>query len=187
MLTISSIGVGPRPPQAPVVNAQPVSPAKPSNAVNPGSSGVPVAAVPSGDSGAQTTFVPTALPPVDPARDAQRADFQKTLLPDASRTAQIGQAAARDRYKGELPPEPRSPTQERMDQQIEQLIPNAWKASAAAVEVLIGDKALEARKAAASDLTVSVPAGATVDGPVYDGQARGKPPTTPGSVLDVKA
>lgn len=183
MLTISSIGVAPRPPQAPVVNAQPVSPAKPSNAVNPGNTGVSVAVAPSGDSGAQAAFVRSALPPVDPARDAQQADFQKTLLPDASRAAQAAQATARDRYKGELPPEPRTPAQERMDQQIEELIPNAWKASAAAVEVLIGEEALEARKTSASEAAAVPP---VVKGPVYDGQARGKPPTTPGSVLDVK-
>lgn len=180
MLTISSIGVGPRPPQAPVVNAQPVSPAKPSNAVSPGSSGVPVATAPSGDAGAQTAFVRSAMPPVDPARDAQRADFQKTVLPDANRTAQAGAAATRERYKGELPPEPRTPAQAKLDKQIEELIPNVWKASAAAVDVIIGEQSKAAPEPQAE-------AQAPVEGAVYDGQARGKPPATPGSLIDVRA
>lgn len=185
MLTISSIGVAPRPPQTPVVNAQPVSPAKPSNAVSQGSTGVPVAAAPSGDAGVQTAFVRAAMPPVDPARDAQRADFQKTVLPDATRSAQAGQVAARERYKGELPPEPRTPAQERLDQQIEELIPNVWKASAAAVEVIIGEEGIAAESALeASAQAAAAPA---VVGPTYDGQARGTPPANPGSVLDVKA
>ena len=183
MLTISSIGVAPRPPQAPVVNAQPVSPAKPSNAVSPGSSGVPVPTAPSGDAGVQTAFVPSALPPVDPARDAQRADFQKTALPDAARSAQAGQMATRDRYKGELPPEPKSPAQVKLDKQIEELIPNVWKASAAAVDVIIGE---QEPAPAPTDAAVQaeVPA---VESTVYDDPARGKPPATPGTLLDIRA
>lgn len=184
MLTISSIGVAPRPPQAPVVTAQPASPAKTSNVVNPaGAAGVPVAAAPSGDSGAQTAYVPTALPPVDPTRDAQRADFQKTALPDAARSAQAGQAAARDRYKGELPPEPKSPAQERLDQQVSELIPNVWKASAAAVDVLIGEEA-QANRNPQPGAEV---AGGVVEGAVYDDQARGKTPAAPGSLINIRA
>lgn len=182
MLTISSIGVAPRPPQAPVVNVQPVSPAKPSNAVSPGSSGVPIATAPSGDAGAQTARVPGAMPPVDPTLDAQRADFQKTALPDATRSALAGQAATRERFKGELPPEPKTPTQVKLDKQIEELIPNVWKASAAAVDVIIGEQ--EQAQAEAEAARADVPA---VESTVYDDPARGKPPAAPGSLLDIRA
>ncbi len=176
MLTISSIGVAPRPPQAPVVNVQPVSPVKPSNAVNQGGSGVPVPTVPSGDGNrVQTAFVPGSLPPVDPAREAQQAEIQKNNLPAEAQRALAGQAAARERYKGELPPEPKNPAQARIDKQVEELIPNVWAASRAAVDALIGE-----------NLEAAVPARAAPETATYDGQAKNRPPASPGSLLDVE-
>lgn len=183
MLTISSIGVGPRPPQAPVVNVQTVSPAKPSNVVSPGSSGVPLPAAPSGDgAGAQTVFARSALPPADPTREAQIAHFDKTSLPDAEQDVEAGIAAQRERFKGELPPEPKSADQERLDKQVDELIPNLWKASRAAVDALSGGGDVASAAEGGEQTAVAVA------GVAYGGSGGKKPPQSPpGSLVDVRA
>jgi hypothetical protein len=48
---------------------------------------------------------------------------------------------------GELPTDPKDPVVEAMETQIKELLPNLWKASRAAVDVLIGEEA----KAAAAE------------------------------------
>ena len=70
--------------------------------------------------------------------DAQRADQQR---------AQIN--AERQRAQRERPPQQQDAAAQAMEKQINELLPNMWKASRAAVDVLIGEDAMAARAARA--------------------------------------
>lgn len=72
----------------------------------------------------------------------------------AERDRQQARAEAQ-RFQGQLPVEVKSPVEEAMDTQINELLPNMWKASRAAVDVLIGE---EARAAAAARAEALAPA-----------------------------
>lgn len=212
MITISSVAVSPMPQQAPTAKAQPVTPAKPSNAVSPENAGVSVVVTQGGDGArAAGVYAPSAFPPVNPTDQAPKADVrnnaaapEKVGLPAEamaatsaaalaakaarSEPAAVSAAATTDaepspavqaqqqrnadteraaraqreaqsraeqqRFKGELPREFKSPEQEALDQQINELLPNMWKASRAAVDVLIGE---DARAAAAARAKVLAP------------------------------
>lgn len=75
---------------------------------------------------------------------------------EPSANAQAQARAERQRYAGELPPEVKNPAMEAMDTQIKELLPNMWKASRAAVDVLIGDEA-RAAAAARAEVLFAVP------------------------------
>lgn len=91
------------------------------------------------------------------AATANRAEDPGTANPSRAtaqqrNAEQLAQARAQarteqQRFRGELPEEIRNPAQEVMDARINDLLPNMWSASRAAVDVLIGE---EARAAAAS-------------------------------------
>ncbi len=100
----------------------------------------------------------------NPVREAAQAQAQENRQrvegnqSDASAQARA-QAEAQaqveaQRFKGELPREVKSPAREALDLQINELLPNMWKASRAAVDVLIGE---EARAAAAARAEVLAP------------------------------
>lgn len=104
---------------------------------------------------------------VNPVRDAAQAQAQENSQrvaedeqadpnPQARAQAEARvQAEAAQRFKGEFPREVKSPAREALDLQINELLPNMWKASRAAVDVLIGE---EARAAAAARAEVLSPA-----------------------------
>lgn len=76
-------------------------------------------------------------------RDAQEA-FNASVKAEAARQADPGK---RPSAIGELPTDPKDPVDLAMETQIKELLPNLWKASRAAVDVLIGEEA----KAAAAE------------------------------------
>lgn len=207
MLTISSVAVSPLPQQAPTAKAQPVTPAKTSNAVSSENAGVSVVVASAGDGGrAEAVYAPLAFPPVAPTgesavvnvrnngaapervgevaasavaavavgqnssaaeaddtnrvREAAQAQAQENRgEPVGNAQAEQARAQARaqvdaQRFKGEFPREVKSPTQEALDTQINELLPNMWKASRAAVDMLIGE---EAKAAAAARAEVLAP------------------------------
>ncbi len=86
MLTISSIGVMPWPQQAPTTKAQPVTATKTSNAVSPENARPGSSVVSAGDAAqVQATYAPSALPPVDPAAEAQTAvTYSNAQAPERS-------------------------------------------------------------------------------------------------------
>lgn len=176
MLTISSIGVGPRPQQTPVPAPAPAAPGRVGASVSRDNAGAAVA-VPSGDgTGAQVSNLPSTLPPVTGAGEAAPGD-----LPNNAQVLAPKPPQDRSRFKGELPPEPKNAADEAMDQQIEEFIPNLWKASRAAVEAL----APQADTVAPAETPVTT--SASKDTPYVLGDASGKPPATPGNLLDVEA
>jgi len=217
MLTISSISVSPWPQQMPTVKAQPVSATKSSNAVSDDSAGeaVPVAGI--GDAGAVlATYAPSALPPASPVAESASTDLPpNAAVPDearkvvdsalaqreAAQAAQLargGQSSANKavaeqarstRFQGELPPEFKHPEQKALETKINDFVPNLWKASGAAVDVLIGD---DAKAAAAARAEVFDQLAKAADNPVaaeapvdpYAAQAAQHNGTTPpGSVI----
>lgn len=80
MLTISSIGVAPRPLQTPVATPPPpVTVGRSSPSVTRDSSGGTVVSIPSGEgTGAQATYLPSSLPPVTAPSEAVQPDLPKT-------------------------------------------------------------------------------------------------------------
>jgi hypothetical protein len=208
MLHINSIGVAPWPQQAPAAKAQPVGTAKASNVVSKDNMGTAVPVVSASEVGqVQAAFVPSALPPVNPIKEAVGADMLKNAAApersggtpalaatggrsnstanqsqDTGDTQQSAQASAaveaapeeaaaanlraapnalvanadiarqaesskRAAAIGELATDPKDPVAEAMEAQIKEFLPNLWKASRAAVDVLIGEEA----KAAAAE------------------------------------
>jgi len=146
-------------------------------------------AVPSGDgTGAQLAHVPSSLPPVASKGESAPAD-----LPNNAQVLAPRPQDERERFKGELPPEPKSAAEEAIAQQIEEFIPNLWKASRAAVQALApkADEAVPADTAQAPGLAPGlassggVPAGKELPYPQAHGA--GKPPATPGDLLNVEA
>ncbi|MDM7456996.1 MAG: hypothetical protein P3W97_007035 [Tepidimonas sp.] len=207
MLTISSIAVAPAPQSTPTVRAQPVTPARASNAVaRENGSGAVVA--PQGEAGrAQAQPAPPTLSPVTPAQEGQRVDgFANGAAPERSglplpvagredRRAEDAQARtnpteaqtrlaerdkrareARDAQEAEARrraqaqtspgreqdagarsgqaefPKVKNPVLEAMDAQIKDLLPNMWKASRAAVDMMIGEEAMQAAQERAQRL-----------------------------------
>ncbi|TSE36675.1 hypothetical protein Tfont_01751 [Tepidimonas fonticaldi] len=204
MLTISSIAVAPAPQSTPTVRAQPVTPARPSNAVARDNAAGAVVA-PQGEAArAQALAAPPVLAPVSPAQEGQRADgFANGAAPErsglplpaagrddpraadaqamADQEAAQARAAERDKRAREAHnadaqrraeaqsrpgrpgdaagrsgqkdfPEVKNPAQEAMDVQIKDLLPNMWKASRAAVDLMIGEEAVQAAQERAQRL-----------------------------------
>lgn len=155
MLTISSIVVSPWPQQTPAVKAVPLSVAKTSNTVSVEDSGVAFSAVSSDGPAVQTAYVPTTLPPVDPTKEAVGADLPTNVVaPEkaAESSPNENTAAVDRRFRGQLPPQQLSPNEIAMERQINELLPNLWQASRAAVDVLIGEEA-KAAAAKAADIS----------------------------------
>ncbi len=175
MLTISSIGVGPRPLQTPVPNPPPpVVAGRSSPSAGRENSGGTVVSIPSGDgAGAQVTYLPSVLPPVAGPGEAVQPDVPKNL-----QAALVEQSMSASRFKGELPAEPKSSVEQALDQQIEQFIPNLWKASRAAVDALTGSA------------DAASPEGPRTEFPVnetpYMRPEGGRPPASSGSVIDIE-
>ena len=84
------------------------------------------------------------------------------------------------RFKGELPAEPKSTVEQALDQQIEEFIPNLWKASRAAVDALTANTNPEA--ASAEGPRTEIPVNETP----YMLPEGGKPPTSPGTFIDIE-
>ena len=175
MLTISSIGVGPRPQQTPVANPPPpVAAGRVGASVSRDNGGSVVVSVTAGDgTGAQTTYLPSSLPPVTAPSESAQADLPKNLQ------ISTGQEAAQTvRFKGELPEEPKSEADRALDVQIEEYIPNLWKASRAAVDAL----ATSADAASAEGSRTEFPLNETP----YVLPENGKPPANPGTLIDIE-
>lgn len=99
------------------------------------------------------------------------------------------------RYRGELPLADKPPEQKALDTQINELVPNLWKASRAAVDVLIGEEA-KAAAAARAEVLAQVAAApepvlsekALEATETYAAQAsQGQGPPVPGTVLNENA
>lgn len=176
MLTISSIGVGPRPLQTPAANAPPVAAGRPSASVSR-DSGAAVVHIPSGDgTGVQSAPLPSSLPPVTSPAEAANAGLPHNARVLAPKESDGGTV----RFKGELPPEPKAPAQEALERQIEEYIPNLWKASRAAVDALAStsdERGPDFAPTVSPDVR---------DLPYAAGEVGGKPPATPGSLLDLE-
>jgi hypothetical protein len=192
MLTISSIAVSPWPQPAPAAKVQPLTAAKASNTVSTEDSGVALPVAGADGNGVQTAYLPSALPPVDPAKEAVVADMPNNPAAPEKPTEAVPPPEANPspsldrRFRGQLPPQPQTPVEVAMERQINELLPNLWQASRAAVDVLIGE---EAKAAAAKAAELSVQATTTpeaVEGlqsyasPVVDKPA-------PGSVVNTQA
>ena len=153
-----AVGVYAPPSLPPVTPAdQAVKADMPNNPAVPEKMGnLPAAAMASAALGATRTSEPAdpANEAAEPtaARPAGEERVRRTEAELAERRAQT--RAERQRFQGELPAESKSPVDEAMDQQINDLLPNMWKASRAAVDVLIGE---EARAAAAARAEVLAP------------------------------
>lgn len=99
------------------------------------------------------------------------------------------------RFKGELPPATQYPEQKALETQINDLVPNLWKASGAAVEVLIGDDARAAAAARAKVLDkmtapaadTGTPDAAAQVADTYAAQSGMNTGQAPGSVLSENA
>lgn len=186
MLTISSIVVSPWPQQTPASKAAPLSAAKTSNAVSVEDSGVALPVV-SGEGGAvQTAYLPSTLPPVDPTREAIGADLPaNAVAPDkpVDTEAVDTPVTADRRFRGQLPPQQLSPVEVAMERQINELLPNLWQASRAAVDVLIGEEAKAAAAKAAELSGQSVPTPDALES--YTAPSTDKP--VAGSVVNTQA
>lgn len=135
----------------------------------------------------------------DPVAESQEArpdrEANATEAVQAKEQAdQAERAQNSQRFKGELPVEYKSPVQEAMDTQINELLPNMWAASRAAVDVLIGEEARAAAAARAADVAeklVSQPAAsdkAVEAADTYTAtQAGSTGNRTPGQVVNTKA
>ncbi|HEX5806794.1 MAG TPA: hypothetical protein VFY31_10740 [Macromonas sp.] len=201
------------------MKAQPVSATKTSDAVSEDSAGVGVSVAGVGDAGVvQATYRPSALPPVDPTAEgaapglpanaavpddaravvqsalAQREALQSTRQAQAAASNAEAPSTKETRFQGELPVEIKHPEQKALEAKINDLVPNLWKASGAAVEVLIGDDA-QAAAAARAEVFAQVAAALVGPGPAeaspvsadpYTAQAAGNG-SSPGSVLNENA
>lgn len=145
-----------------------------------------VAAVAVGQSSASTEAEGT-----NPVRDAAQAQAESNRSePAGNAQAEQARAQARaqvevQRFKGEFPREVKSPTQEALDTQINELLPNMWKASRAAVDMLIGEEAKAAAAARAEVLAPQpeVPSERALD--ATDNYVRtGSEPSLPGGQVD---
>lgn len=106
------------------------------------------AAVPEQSGVRDTAGQPGAEPSNTEANTAAvRAEDEQVRRTETRRADNAPTPAETQRYQGQLPTEVKSPVDEAMDTQIKELLPNMWKASRAAVDVLIGE---EARAAAAA-------------------------------------
>ena len=85
------------------------------------------------------------------------------------------------RFKGELPPEPKGPVDQALDRQIEEYIPNLWKASRAAVDALTANTSAE-EAASSEGPRTEIPVNETP----YMLPEGGKPPTSPGTFIDIE-
>jgi hypothetical protein len=137
----------------------------------------------------------------DRVNDAQAeqaaAQTEEQVSSNRSTDPQVAQEQSDEirRFKGELPVEYKSPVQEALDTQINDLLPNMWAASRAAVDVLIGEEARAAAAARAADVAektiAQVPAAADKSAEVSETYAAGQAATgtsrTPGQVVNVQA
>lgn len=87
-----------------------------------------------------------ALPPESGAAAEVVGLGQPVQTPPSTQAAQA-EASQPTRYKGELPPDYQPPEQVALETQINELLPNLWKASRAAVDILIGEEAKAAAQA----------------------------------------
>lgn len=181
MLTISSIGGGPRPLQTTVASPPPVAPGRVSGNTARDSAAA-VVNVPSGEgTGTQSVALPSTLPPVTSPAEAARANIPQNARVLAPKESDGGTV----RFKGELPPAPKNPAEQALERQIEDYIPNLWKASRAAVDAFVSRS--EERGADFAPTVLSeTPLSAAREAPYGLGDANGKPPATPGSLLDLE-
>lgn len=211
MLNISSISVSPWPQSTPTVKAQPVTPTKQSKAVSSENAGASLPVTPMGESGkALATYAPSTLAPVAPTGEAKNTSVlanaavpERTGLPSEAVVPQSPQpadnsaavqasASSKASYPGQLPEPYMAPDEVAMERQINEFVPNLWKASRAAVDVLIGEEAQaaamaaraqahETRIAALKDTAESAPGDAASS---YTAQAG---TSKPGGVLNTQA
>jgi hypothetical protein len=189
MLTISSIVVSPWPQQTPAARVAPLSAAKTSNAVSLEDSSAALA-IPSGESAVvQAANTPSTLPPVDPTKEAVGADLPtNAAAPEKPVEAEPANAspALDRRFRGQLPPQQLSPVEVAMERQINELLPNLWQASRAAVDVLIGEEAKAAAAKAAEVSAQSIATPEAMEGlQNYTAPSTDKPST--GSVVNTQA
>lgn len=191
MLTISSIAVSPWPQQTPATKVQPLSSTKESTTVSEKDSGVEVSAAAGDGNGVQTAYLPSSLPPVDPTKEAVVVDVPTNAAapekPVQSAVKAFESLSAQEaRFKGQLPPQQQTPNEVAMERQINELLPNLWQASRAAVDVLIGEEAKAAAAKAAEIAAQSIATPETADGlQNYTSPGSDKPAS--GSVVNTRA
>lgn len=83
---------------------------------------------------------------------ADEPAFSATLSAEEQAVPAAQARAETPRFRGELPPEVKNPAMQAMEAQINDLLPNMWSASRAAVDVLIGEEARSASAARAEVL-----------------------------------
>lgn len=91
--------------------------------------------------GRQSALQPETTPADAPLAQASAEATSQTDAAAVQQAKNDEQQAAATRYKGELPPDYQPPEQVALETQINELLPNLWKASRAAVDVLIGEEA----------------------------------------------
>lgn len=211
MLNISSVSVSPWPQSTPTVKAQPATPTKQSKAVSLENAGASLPVTPMGESSkALATYAPSTLAPVAPAGEAantsvlanaavpertglpSEAVAQPTAQPAEAKVAPDGPASSKASFPGELPEPYKAPDEVALERQINEFVPNLWKASRAAVDVLIGEEAQaaamasraqahETRIAALKDAAESAPGDAANSYTAQSGTSK------PGGVLNTQA
>ena len=97
-------------------------------------------------------LAPSAVGGQDDAAQVNGAQSPGSQKPgEVPVSTQEQQVVAAEPFAGQLPPPYQTPTDVAMERQINELLPNLWKASRAAVEVLIGEDAKAAAAARAAD------------------------------------
>lgn len=151
-------------------------------------SGVAAAAQPAtAPAEADAAVASAANNPANASDEAAAAqEEQQTQRQQADQAARDQQARAQaQRFKGQLPVEVKSPVEEAMDTQIKELLPNMWKASRAAVDVLIGEEARAAAAARAEALAPvpEVPTERALEATENYARTGGAEPASPGSTV----
>jgi hypothetical protein len=119
------------------------------------------------------------------------AAAEPTPQPDAAVLQAQAMAQPKEAYPGQLPEAYKAPDQVAMETQIKEFIPNLWKASRAAVDVLIGEEAKAAMAARAEDFDARLAAAADAAAEEATGSyaaqaADAHASAKPGSVLNTR-
>jgi hypothetical protein len=139
----------------------------------------------SANTNASSTSVPGTENQVNAA--AQQEQAQRTQDAQSEQGAQQANARAEQRrVQAERAPvvDVKNPAMEAMDTQIKELLPNMWKASRAAVDVLIGEEAMAAAAARAEVLGNGPSERALEATETYAQTSVGAPASTTGAAVD---
>lgn len=129
----------------------------------------------SGEAALPTTVLanaPAVAPDATPAAKAPESDATSAAAKQETLVQAEQKAAKQPRYPGELPPAYKSPDQKALEEQINNFVPNLWKASAAAVASSVNKQVEPAKPAPVTGYTTPQPGDAS--------------PQSSGSVLNMR-